>query len=141
MGSAARLPDGHVLIGWSADTAAISSETDSSGTTLWSLSDERWAQDDPQPSAYFSYRAALVPNRDGFDPRVTVDGPADGVTVARGVDVAVSFSCRDTGGSTLQSCDGPVGERLDTTTAGAHTGRLRRATGRGGRPPSRAPTP
>ncbi len=122
MGSAATLANGHVLIGWSADHHAIASETDANGSTLWALSDERWAAPDgPPPPAYFSYRAALVPARDGFDPRVTVDGPADGLTVAQGADVPVSFSCEDTGGSTLQSCDGPAGRRLDTTVAGTHT--------------------
>lgn len=132
MGSAARLTNGHVLIGWSADINAISSETDANGATLWSLSDERWhEEDDPVPSAYISYRSALVPARDGFDPQVTLDGPADGVIVALGADVPVSFSCVDVGGSTLQTCDGPAGRRLDTTAAGAHTWQVTARDGSG----------
>jgi hypothetical protein len=124
MGSAARLPNGNVLIGWSADTHALASETDAAGSTLWTLSDERWTQDGAQPAAYISYRAALVPARDGFDPEVTLDGPADGVTVTQGAAVPVSFSCEDRGGSTLQTCDGPAGQRLDTADVGEHTGQV-----------------
>lgn len=133
MGSAARLGNGNVLIGWSADPQAISSETDSTGATLWTLSDERWTEAGTQPSAYFSYRSALVPERDGFDPEVTLDGPADGVTVTQGTDVPVAFSCSDRGGSTLQACDGPTGQRLDTTVAGTHTWQVSARDGSGRR--------
>ena len=131
MGSAARLGNGNVLIGWSADQAAVASETDATGSTLWTLSDERWTQDGAQPSAYISYRAALVPARDGFDPQVTLDGPPDGVTVAQGADVPVSFSCEDRGGSTLQTCDGPAGQRLDTAVVGQHTWQVAARDGSG----------
>jgi hypothetical protein len=63
----------------------------------------------------------LVPARDGFDPEITLGGPADGMSVPQGAEVPVSFSCEDRGGSTLQTCDGPAGRRLDTTTPGSHT--------------------
>ncbi|PUA79153.1 hypothetical protein C7S10_20665 [Nocardioides currus] len=131
MGSAARLPGGHVLIGWSADTHAISTETDATGATLWSLADTRWRAGGPEPSAYVSYRAALVPERDGFDPEVTLDGPPDGAVVQEDAVVPVEFSCQDRGGSTLQTCDGPAGRVLDTTTAGAHTWQVTARDGSG----------
>lgn len=121
MGSAARVANDNVLIGWAADQAAMASETDSSGSTIWSLTDERVPEGGQQPKAYISYRAALVPERDGFDPEVSLAGPSEGVTVAQGADVPVTFSCRDLGGSTLQTCDGPAGRRLDTSTVGQHT--------------------
>jgi hypothetical protein len=127
MGSAARLSNGNVLIGWSADQTAITYETDASGSTLWSLADERISEG----GAYFSYRAALVPERDGFDPQVILDGPPDGVTVTQGADVPVSYSCEDRGGSTLQTCDGPVGQRLDTTDVGQHTWQVAARDGSG----------
>ncbi len=131
MGSAARLGNGNVLIGWSADQTAMASETDASGATIWSLADERWTEAGAQPSAYFSYRAALVPALDGFDPQVTVGGPEDGVTVGQGATVPVTFSCKDRGGSTLQSCDGPAGQHLDTSTTGAHTWQVTARDGAG----------
>lgn len=131
MGSAARLSSGHVLIGWSADTRAISSETDADGATLWTLTDERWHEGGGEPPAYISYRAALVPARDGFDPQVTLSGPADGAMLAQGADVPVTFACEDRGGSTLQTCDGPVGQRLDTSTVGSHTWQVTARDGSG----------
>jgi hypothetical protein len=120
MGSAARLPGGHVLIGWSSAPDSIASETDAQGATLWQLRDTRFPVGGTTPKAYISYRVALVPARDGFDPEVAVDAPAPGLTVAQGADVPLSFSCTDRGGSTLQSCDGPVGRRLDTAAPGTH---------------------
>lgn len=121
MGSAARTANGNVLIGWSADQTAIASETDPSGATVWSLVDEREGEGAAGTNAYFSYRAAMVPARDGFDPQVTIDGPADGASVAVGAVVPVTYSCTDRGGSTLQSCDGPSGDRLDTSTTGTRS--------------------
>ncbi|WP_159081450.1 arylsulfotransferase family protein [Nocardioides sediminis] len=121
MGSAARTGNGNVLIGWSADQRTIASETDSSGATVWTLRDERVGDGAAGTNAYFSYRAALVPARDGFDPQVTLDGPADGASVAVGAVVPVAYSCTDRGGSTLQACDGPSGDRLDTSTTGTRT--------------------
>jgi hypothetical protein len=118
MGSAARTANGNVLIGWSADQRAIASETDPSGATVWTLVDERLGEGAAGRNAYFSYRAALVPARDGFDPQVTLDGPADGASVPVGAVVPVAYSCTDRGGSTLQACDGPSGGRLDTSTTG-----------------------
>ena len=93
---------------------------------------QRWHAGGDTPSAYISYRAALVPERDGFDPEVTLDGPADGVTVAQGADVPVEFSCWDRGGSTLQTCDGPSGGVLDTDGPGTHTWQVVARDGSGG---------
>lgn len=121
MGSVARTANGNVLIGWSADQRAIASETDSSGATAWTLVDERVGEGAAGTNAYFSYRAALVPARDGFDPQVTLDGPVDGASVAVGAVVPVAYSCTDRGGSTLRACDGPSGDRLDTSTTGSRT--------------------
>lgn len=123
MGSAARMPGGNVLIGWSAATESIASETDAQGETVWRLRDtrERVGNATTDPSPHITYRAALVPARDGFDPEVVLDGPADGVVVPEGAEVAVTFSCTDRGGSTLQACDGPAGRRLDTSAAGTRT--------------------
>ena len=121
MGSAARTANGNVLIGWSADQRAIASETDASGSTIWNLVDERLGEGAQDTNAFFSYRAALVPERDGFDPQVTLHGPPDGTTVALGAEVSVSYSCTDRGGSTLRTCEGPASGRLDTSTAGPRT--------------------
>lgn len=123
MGSAARMPGGNVLIGWSAATESIATETDAQGHTVWRLRDTRTPVDGAAiaPSPYITYRAALVPARDGFDPEVALDGPADGVSVPQGAEVPVSFSCTDRGGSTLQTCDGPADRRLDTTVPGTRT--------------------
>ncbi len=121
MGSAARTTTGTTLIGWSAAQDSIATETDAAGLTTWRLADTRAVVDGVRLNAFISYRVALVPSRDGFDPEVRLDGPADGVTVVQGDDVPVGFSCTDRGGSTLQSCDGPAGRRLDTSTPGVRT--------------------
>lgn len=121
MGSAARMPGGNVLIGWSSAPDSIASETDAQGSTLWRLRDTRVPVDGATPKPYITYRVALVPARDGFDPEVALDAPADGIAVPQGSDVPVSFSCADRGGSTLQACDGPAGRRLDTSAPGTHT--------------------
>ncbi|HXH78828.1 arylsulfotransferase family protein [Nocardioides sp.] len=151
MGSAARVANGNVLIGWSADGTAMTSETDASGEIIWSLTDERFSEGGQQPRHYISYRAALVPERDGFDPEVTLDGPVDGLSVPQGAEVPVSFACEDRGGSTLQTCVGPAGRRLDTTTPGHHTWQVVARDGSGRRTtvtrtytvvaPAPAPTP
>jgi hypothetical protein len=119
MGSAARLPNGDVLVGWSADQSTMASETDPTGVTVWRLADQRDPIDGSPPNAYISYRAALVPERDGFDPTVSVTVPAHGASYPRDSAVAPAFTCRDTGGSTLQTCQG-TGSTLDTSTTGTH---------------------
>ena len=48
-GSAARVANGNVSIGWSADATAMASETDAAGETIWSLVDERFAEGGQQP--------------------------------------------------------------------------------------------
>jgi hypothetical protein len=121
MGSAAKMPGGGVLIGWSSAPDSIASETDAQGATLWRLRDTRAPVDGTVPKPYITYRVARVPARDGFDPEVVVDAPPDGATVTQGAEVPLAFSCTDRGGSTLQACDGPVGRRLDTAVPGAHT--------------------
>ena len=121
MGSAAKFASGNVLIGWSSASHAIATETDAAGETIWRLRDTVRPEDGVTPKNYISYRAALVPVRDGFDPEVSLGAPADGTTVTQGSEVVVDFSCSDRGGSTLQACDGPAGRRLDTAAPGAHT--------------------
>lgn len=119
MASARQLETGNILIGWASAPPWMATETDATGDTIWRLGEVRPEIDPPRP--YLPYRAALVPERDGFDPQVVLDGPADGLTVTQGSVVPVEFSCTDRGGSTLRSCDGPSGRRLDTTTAGTRT--------------------
>lgn len=131
MGSAARTSIGNVLIGWSSAPDTITTETDAGGATVWSLADTRYTAGGARPNPYITYRSALVPVSDGFDPEVVLDGPADGLSVTQGADVPVSFSCTDRGGSTLQSCDGPAGRRLDTATTGTHTWSVTAADGAG----------
>ena len=121
MGSAARFDSGNVLIGWSSAPDSIATETDAGGSTIWRLKDIRRPVDGATPNPYITYRAALVPARDGFDPEVMLAGPADGITVTQGATVPVAFSCTDRGGSTLQACDGPAGRQLDTTGVGTRT--------------------
>ncbi|KQV69736.1 hypothetical protein ASC64_07855 [Nocardioides sp. Root122] len=132
MGSATQFDSGNMLIGWSSAPSSIAAETDSAGRTIWRLSDTQQPVDGVVPRAYISYRAALVPARDGFDPEVAVDGPADGTSVTQGSVVPVSFSCTDRGGSTLQSCDGPAGRQLDTSVPGTHTWSVTARDGSGG---------
>jgi hypothetical protein len=115
-GGAYRLDNGNVLISWAPSRLTLANEVSADDDPVWELVDTA-----PASTRYTSYRAHLVTVPDRIDPMVTLDGPADGVVVAQGDDVPVSFSCTDRGGSTLQSCDGPVGRRLDTSTAGTRT--------------------
>ncbi len=121
MGSVARLANGNTLIGWSADTRAISTESDLTGATIWTLADTGRNQDGSLGAAYFSYRATLVPARDGFDPEIELEAPADGAVLTQGASAPIHFACTDRGGSTLQTCEGPAGRHLDTSTVGTHT--------------------
>lgn len=119
MGSSERLANGNVLIGWSAARESLVTETDAEGRTVWTLAEVSEAWNGPPP--YITYRSALVPARDGFDPEVTIDDPPGGSSITQGSVVPVAFSCTDRGGSTLQSCEGPTGRQLDTSTLGTHT--------------------
>jgi hypothetical protein len=115
-GGAFKLANGNVLIAWAPSRLTIANEVSADDAPVWELVDTA-----PDNERYVSYRAQLVTVPDRIDPVVTLDGPADGATIAQGSTVPVSFSCTDRGGSTLQSCDGPSGRRLDTSTAGTHT--------------------
>jgi fibronectin type 3 domain-containing protein len=61
---------------------------------------------------------------DTADPTVTIDSPADGAVLARGVTVNADYSCSDeAGGSGLATCVGdvPDGSAIATSTLGAKT--------------------
>ncbi|MCD6640753.1 MAG: aryl-sulfate sulfotransferase [Nocardioides sp.] len=115
-GGAFRLDNGNILMAWTPDLTSIADEVSASDEHVWTLVDQA-----PKSSRLSTYRAQLVPARDAISPVVTVSGPGDGVAVTQGSRVPASFSCTDRGGSTLQTCAGPVGEALDTTTVGTHT--------------------
>lgn len=55
-------------------------------------------------------------------PTITIDSPADGAVFERGEQVEAGYSCADTGGSRLASCEGtvPDGQRIDTHAIGEH---------------------
>lgn len=57
---------------------------------------------------------------DGVPPTVDLRSPEDGSHVKQGAPLVVDFSCDDTGGSGLASCDGSTadGELLDTSELG-----------------------
>lgn len=115
-GGAYRLDNGNVLISWTPSRLTLANEVSAGDDPVWELVDTA-----VESERYTSYRAQLVTVPDRIDPEVTLDGPGNGITVDQGSDVPVSFSCTDRGGSTLQSCDGPVNRRLDTSTVGTHT--------------------
>lgn len=116
-GSAQRLAGGNTLVGWwnSEDPAGpppFVSEVTPAGADVWSLTAEGW----------FSYRAHRGEVPDRTRPAVQVLTPAAGATYAPGAEVPVDFTCTDTGGSNLATCDGDQtnGALLDTTP-GPHT--------------------
>ena len=115
-GGAFRLDNGNVLISWTPSRITLANEVSADNAPVWELVDTA-----PLSERYTSYRAQVVTVPDRIDPEVALGAPTDGVAVAQGSDVPVSFSCTDRGGSTLQSCDGPTGRRLDTTALGTHT--------------------
>ncbi|RYC10802.1 aryl-sulfate sulfotransferase [Nocardioides zhouii] len=115
-GGAFKLSNGNVLIAWAPSRLTLANEVSADDAPVWELKDTA-----TESERYTSYRAQLVTVPDRIDPAVTLDGLADGTTVAQGNTVPVTFSCTDRGGSTLQACDGPAGRRLDTTTAGTRT--------------------
>lgn len=113
-GSAQRLPNGNTIVGWGPNTAALATEVNSAKQTVWELKDD---------VGLFSYRALRFPAPDAIKPVVDVTQPAQGATYTYGQQVVSDFSCTDRGGSSLQSCSGPVteGAAIDTTTSGSHT--------------------
>lgn len=60
---------------------------------------------------------------DDTDPTITLATPPDGATYILNESVAASYSCADTGGSGIATCQGPVasGSPIDTSTVGNHT--------------------
>jgi hypothetical protein len=60
---------------------------------------------------------------DGIAPTITITSPANGSTYQQGAILYAAYSCADSGGSGLASCDGPVvsGAAIDTATTGSHT--------------------
>lgn len=123
MGSAWRLANGNTLIDWAADPRAIASEVDPSGRLQWEL---RQADGAGTANAYISYRAHLVDIPDAIEPELSTPFPADEPRFRYGEQVTVDYSCTDTGGSSLSSCEGGVapGGMLDTTDPGGHVLRL-----------------
>jgi hypothetical protein len=113
-GSAQRLANGDTLVGWGSVTTTLATEVNPAGQTLWELSDN---------TGLFSYRALRFPAPDKTPPAVTVTTPASGATYTFGQKVASNFSCTDKGGSSLQTCNGPVteGASIDTSSSGLHT--------------------
>jgi hypothetical protein len=65
--------------------------------------------------AYFSQ----IPEADTTPPSITVSRPTDSQRFPQGPQVTSVFSCSDTGGSGMDSCQGDA--VLDTATPGAHT--------------------
>lgn len=129
MGSAARLTNGDTLVGWAAETDALSQEVGADGTLLWQVK-----LADPQPTPPpISYRASLMRERDAEPPALDDVSLADGASYAEGQPVTVDFRCTDRGGSSLRTCAGDVrpGDRLDTATPGAHTLHLTATDGAG----------
>jgi hypothetical protein len=113
-GSAQRLSNGDTMVGWGEDAlGTLATEVDSAGSPVWELSDSVGLK---------SYRALKFAAPDATKPIATVTSPADSAYFAVGQQVLADYSCTDTGGSNLQSCQGSVGvgQRLDTTTPGIH---------------------
>jgi hypothetical protein len=129
MGSAARLTNGDTLVGWAAETDALSQEVSADGTLLWQV---RLADPQPAPPP-ISYRAGLMRERDAERPVLDDVSLADGSSYPVGQQVTVDFRCTDRGGSSLRTCAGDLrpDDRLDTSTPGAHTLHLTATDGAG----------
>jgi hypothetical protein len=115
-GSAQGLSNGDTLVGWAAtnEKDEVATEVNADKDVVWNLTDS---------NGLFSYRALRFDAPDAISPVVDVTRPTPGATYAFGQTVASGFSCTDQGGSTLQSCQGPVAEGgvIDTATPGTHT--------------------
>lgn len=101
-GNVTRLDNGNDLVGWSSTRRSVATEFDPDGHPVWNLREVRAAG--AYVPASSSYRAApgLVP--DALAPTVHLDSLADGTPLALGEQPTPTASCRDTGGSTLQTC-------------------------------------
>ena len=77
---------------------------------------------DPEPAGFRPQSVVAVKPRDEQAPTIDLRTPAEGAQYQLGDDVRADYSCADEGGSGLQSCTGdvPDGDRLDTSTPGAH---------------------
>jgi hypothetical protein len=113
-GSAQRLSNGDTMIGWGPNTAAYATEVNMAGKVVWELKGN---------NGLFSYRSQRFPAPDKIPPSVDVTRPGEGATYTYGQVVHSDFSCTDRGGSTLQSCAGPVteGAAINTSALGTHT--------------------
>ncbi len=135
-GNAQRLPSGNTFAGWSRSEALatevppVATEVDQDDNEIWSLT----------AAVHFSYRAFKYPAPDRISPEITVTSPADGATVQQGADLAVRFTCADTGGANLDRCDAdrPLDGSL-TAQPGSQTLTLT-ATDRAGNTTTRAVT-
>jgi hypothetical protein len=108
-GSAQRLPGGHTLLGRGTDGTV---EVDEDGEVVWTL----------HAGGLSSYRSQKFEAPDAIEPTADVVIPADASAFAQDQVVEADYGCTDAGGSTLQTCDGPVppGGAVDTSTPGLH---------------------
>ena len=109
-GSAIRMDNGHTMIGWAAAQQAVATELDATGDKVWEIKTD---------DGYITYRAVKADVPDAIRPQVAITSPADKGTYVEGAVVPVELACTDSGGSSLQSCEGP--RALDTRTPGSHT--------------------
>jgi probable HAF family extracellular repeat protein len=60
---------------------------------------------------------------DTTPPQVVIDVPSDGAVFTLGQTINADYTCDDTGGSGIDTCDGdvPAGTPIDTSTIGAHS--------------------
>ncbi len=115
-GSAFRLDNDHILIGWGGAQTSIAQEINSSGDLVWDLRD-----DNPVIGERFmTYRAHSGSWTDTTPPTIQTSLPKHS-TVTQGSQTIVSISCHDRGGSALATCEIPDhGDLvLDTSTPGA----------------------
>lgn len=131
-GSAERLPNGNTLIGWASSRDAVVSEVDPDHEIVWELTD---ASETDQNKRQFTYRAHRTTIKDIEAPTAALAGPKNGASYPQGKSVAITPTCSDRGGSSLQQCTltGTRDGRLDTTTPGRHTARLTAVDGAGHR--------
>jgi len=117
-GSAQRLANGNVLIGWSWGEEQIVEEVNRAGNIVWSLRDR-----DAVPEGYVSFRARAFTAPDRIKPVVNIAVPAKGARLILGTRVPSDFSCTDKGGSSLAMCgaDGQWGRPVNTATLGPKT--------------------
>lgn len=114
-GSAFRLENDHILVGWGGAPASIAQEVNPTGDLVWDLRD-----DNPAISERFmTYRAHAASWTDNTPPTIQTSLPNHS-SVPQGSTVNVSISCHDRGGSALATCEmpGQGNFALDTSTPG-----------------------